>query len=69
MIRWIRSLFAWREVRNTGLNSYQANTVTGARRVVRLVSGGYQPVDGGWLRTGEWTNPGPPPFGVVAKDA
>lgn len=49
MLRRLRALFArrpcaWQEVRNTGVWSYQVNTVTSARRVRRLVAGGYQPV-------------------------
>lgn len=44
MIRYLRSLFAWREIRNTGVWSYQVNANTGERRTVRLVAGGYQPV-------------------------
>ncbi len=68
MIRFLRSLFAWREVRNTGLNSYRVNEITGARRIVKLADGAYQPADWGWVRTGEWTCRAPPP-GVVARDA
>lgn len=54
MLRWLRSLFAWREVRNTGVHSYQQNAITGRRRVLRRMAGGYQPVDGRWLTFGEW---------------
>lgn len=45
----LRAFFAWREVYNTGVHSYQENTVTGERRVRRVVAGGYQPVDHRWL--------------------
>jgi hypothetical protein len=63
MIHWLRSLFAWRLVEDTGCWRYEVNTVTGARRIVPTCTGGYQPVDRDWLRTGEWTKPGKPPFG------
>lgn len=69
MLKWLRSLSAWNEVRCTGVHSYQVNEVTGARRILKLSYGVYQPVDAGWLKTGCWTDIGPPPFGVVAHDA
>ncbi len=65
MIRWLKSLFAWRTVRDTGVWKYQLNEVNGRRRIVRVVDGGYQPVDLMWVRTGEWRTPGPPPFGAT----
>lgn len=64
-MRWLRSLFAWREVRDTGAHTYQVNAVTGARRVLRC-GAGYQPVDAGWLATGAWTNHALPPSGKSA---
>jgi len=48
MIRWFRSLFAWREVRNSGVWSYFENDVTGRRKAQRI-SGSYQPLDFDWL--------------------
>jgi len=60
MITFLRSLFSWRTVRDTGVHFYQENAITGARRVLRR-DGGYQPVDRAWLRTGDWSRPGPPP--------
>lgn len=48
MIRWLRSLFAWREVRNKNVWAYYENAVTGERRAVR-VGGGWQPLDIDWL--------------------
>lgn len=49
MIRWLRSLFAWRVVRLEGVWLYEANQVTGQRRAFRVVSGGYSPLDLDWL--------------------
>lgn len=58
MIRWLRSLFAWRQVRDTGVWLYLENDITGARHVFR-VGGGWQPVDVDWLE--RRTHPLPPP--------
>lgn len=74
MIRWLRSLFAWDEIRNTGVWSYQVNAVTGGRRVRRrleFVAGGYQPVDLVWVRTGKWVTAMAPrgPTRFVAESA
>lgn len=69
MINWWKALFAWRQIRDTGLHSYEVNDVTGARRIVRRGYGGHQSIDRFWLQTGEWFQPGRPPNGVVAKDA
>lgn len=44
----IRSWFAWREVRDAGVWSYQQNTITGARRAIDK-GGPWQPVDWRWL--------------------
>ena len=52
MLRFIRSLFAWRLVKVSGVYGYEQNTVTGARRAVRVNSGGYSPVDLDWLDAG-----------------
>lgn len=48
MLAWVRSLFAWRVVRDTGVWVYQENAVTGRRRVLRF-GDGWQPVDAAWL--------------------
>ena len=47
----IRSWFAWRTVRDSGVWLYEENTVTGARRVSRI-GGGHQPQDLTWLSGG-----------------
>lgn len=65
MIRWLLSLFAWREVHDSGLWhgvwSYQENRITGARRAVR-VGGGYNPLNRDWLeRRAPADLPLPPP--------
>lgn len=52
MLRWLRSLFAWRDVRSTGVWAYRENTVTGQRAARQLVTGGYQPLDWSWLDEG-----------------
>jgi hypothetical protein len=51
MIKRIRSLFAWRAVRNTGVWLYSENTVTGQREAQWLRN--YQPLDRSWLRSGD----------------
>lgn len=51
MIRWWKSLFAWRDVRFTGVWIYQENAVTGERRAIK-VGGCYQPIDAEWLGDG-----------------
>jgi hypothetical protein len=53
MIRWMKSLFAWRGVRNQGVWLYKENAVTGARKAVRINRGGYSPIDLVWLGDGE----------------
>lgn len=47
MIRWVRSLFAWRKVMVLGANTYFENGVTGRRRFVS--NGLYGPIDRKWL--------------------
>lgn len=59
MIRWLRSLFAWRIVKDTGVHLYCVNSVTGQRRVVEGDEG-YQPIDHNWLETGQFSSPSPP---------
>jgi len=54
MTRWLRSLFAWREVECLGISGvwhYSQNAVTGERKALRI-SGGWQPVDLNWLEAG-----------------
>lgn len=52
MLRWIKSLFAWRAVRSTVVWIYCENTVTGQRSALWR-GGGYQPLDWSWLRDGD----------------
>lgn len=61
MIRWLRSLFAWRLVRVAGVWAYERNAVTDARRARRILPGGHSPLDRQWLEGGDWTRLGPPP--------
>ncbi len=49
MIRWLRSIFAWETVRDSGVWIYQENRLTDARRVI-YVGPGYQPLDDYWLK-------------------
>lgn len=49
MMNWLKSLFAWRKVREVGVWAYLENSVTGARKAVRCISGGYSPLDADWL--------------------
>jgi len=59
LLNWLRSLAAWKTVRDTGAHLYQVNTVTGKRAIIGG-SRGYQPIDRGWLETGQWTKHVPP---------
>jgi hypothetical protein len=52
MMRWLRSLFAWRFVRVSGIWEYEENAVTGARRASNWCRGGYSPLDWHWLLAG-----------------
>ena len=61
MIRWLLSLFAWREVHGRGVWAYYENSLTGKRRAVRRVSGGYSPVDIDWLERRTRPSLGAPP--------
>ncbi|GJE77228.1 hypothetical protein BGCPKDLD_3831 [Methylorubrum suomiense] len=61
MIRWFKSLFAWRTIRQMGVYAYQQNAVTGKRRAVRLTMGCHSPIDENWLATGEWSEGRRPP--------
>lgn len=48
MLLWIRSLFAWREVLDTGVWLYKENAITGARKAQRTGLG-HQPKNHLWL--------------------
>jgi hypothetical protein len=52
-MRWLKALFAWREVRIAGVWSYSENAVTGRRAANRVNPGGYSPLDWPWLLAGE----------------
>jgi hypothetical protein len=62
-VRWVRSLFAWRTIRDTGIWIYQENVVTGERRALRHVGVAkcYQPVAHHWLQGRDWDQPRPSP--------
>lgn len=60
MIRFLKSLFGWKIIRDNGKTCYMQNSVTGERRVSQS-PGGYQPIDKGWVKTGNWTPMGNPP--------
>jgi hypothetical protein len=62
MIRWVKSLFAWRVVHEAGVWAYSVNAVTGRRAADRINSGGYSPLDWHWLLAGE----GMPLIGGIA---
>jgi hypothetical protein len=47
----IRSWFAWKDIRDSGVWLYQENTITGSRRAIRL-SRTWQPLDVEWLEQG-----------------
>lgn len=50
MTRWLKSLFAWREVFRTGVWVCEENRVTGKRRVWRWNISGHSPKPTGWLK-------------------
>ena len=52
MLRWLKSLFAWRYAFEAGVYDYQFNEVTGARRAIRNTSIGHSPVNMAWLLAG-----------------
>lgn len=52
MMRWLKSLFAWHAVRNSGVWLYSENAVTG-QRSAQLISRSFQPLDHRWLRQGD----------------
>lgn len=59
-IAGVLARWRWTTVRDTGITLYQVNAL-GKRRVQQR-TGGYQPIDRGWLETGRWT---PRPSRVV----
>ena len=52
LMRWLKSLFAWHAVRNSGVWLYSENRVTG-QRCATLRSTCFQPLDHQWLRNGD----------------
>ncbi len=62
MIRWFKSLFAWQHIGDLGVWRYEENTITGARRAIRL-DGLNGPWNSQWLAGGNWERirPLPPP--------
>lgn len=52
MLRWLRSLFAWRAVKRVGVWILSENTVTG-QRAATWRGGGYSPMPDDWLRKGD----------------
>lgn len=62
MWRFIKSLFAWQLVRDTGAIRYYQNAVSGKRRAVVVVTG-YAPIDRRWLDGFEFTSATTPPIG------
>ena len=52
-MRWFRSIFAWRDaLTNSPIWLYQENSVTGARRAIRIGRGSWSPLNWHWLRGG-----------------
>jgi hypothetical protein len=51
-VRWVRSLFAWKHVRQDKVWIYFENSVTGQRRC-RWRGDGYAPVDYRFIRPGD----------------
>ena len=67
----LRAPFAWRNVREEGVWLYQVNDVTGERRAIRIIYGGFgAPTNSQWLAGGNWERkrPAPPPrFGSEGR--
>lgn len=49
MLRWLRTIFGWRLVRDSGAWVYEENVITGERRATRIAGSGWQPIDAAWL--------------------
>lgn len=52
MIRWLKSLFAWRDLRRVGVWVLSENAVTG-QRCATWVGGCYGPLATGFIRNGD----------------
>lgn len=54
-MHWLKSLWPWHwtVVSDTGVHLYERCAC--GRRRIRKVGWGHQPIDRGWLETGEWT--------------
>lgn len=65
MIRYLRSLFAWKMVRDSGVWLYYENAITGERTATRY-SACFQPLDLEWLDRKSYrpTTPAPSPKGL-----
>lgn len=55
----------WSTVRDTGATIYEECPC--GRRRIRQAKDGFQPIDRGWLETGEWTKRPPVPSRYWAK--
>jgi len=54
MLRWIKSLFAWRTIERMGVWVYRENAVTGQRKAIHVGGALFGPIRGdGWLRHGD----------------
>lgn len=49
-----RLFHRWTVALSTGVHRYEACAKCATRRIIRTVAGGYQPVDRGWLETGQF---------------
>lgn len=71
MWRWIKSKFAWRKVRDTGVKAYWMNTVTGDRMIVtyrtRQVTC-HDPTDHDWLKEPPIRPAARPTVGGASRD-
>lgn len=52
ILKRLRSLFAWRAIRNSGAWLYLQNDITGQRKAIWL-RGCYQPLNRDWMRGGD----------------
>lgn len=66
MIRWFKSLFAWKMISFTGVWTYSQNTVTGQRKA-EWSGCGYQPLRHNFLHVGDIVH-GPRGRYVVGTD-
>ena len=49
MVKWFKSLFAWKKVKVSGVYTYWENTVSMERGISRNYPSGYSPIDTDWL--------------------